>query len=77
MCCLSVPFIFLSSVIWLGQGVTRVGTLVFVLSRGFVLSRVFVCLGFCRSRYFYVYGGLIWFPIRGSCLSLSLIRDHS
>ena len=32
--------------------------------------------GFCRSRYLYVYGGLIWFPIRGSCLSLSLIGDY-
>ena len=38
---------------WLGQGVTRVGSLVFN---------------------FYV--GLVWFPIRGSCLSLSLIGDH-
>ena len=50
--------------------------LVFVMSRLFLLPRVFVCLGFCRSRYLYVYGGLIWFPIRGSCLSLSQIGDH-
>ena len=61
----SVFFIFC-----LGQGVTRVGLLVFVL------SRVFVCLGFCRSRYLYVYGGLICFPIRGSRLSLSRIGDY-
>ena len=45
--------------------------LVFALSRVFCTSRVFVGLGDM-----YVYGGLIWFPIRGSCLSLSLIGDH-
>ena len=55
---------------------TRVDTLVFVLSMGFVLSRSLYCLGFCRSKYLYVYSGLIWLPIRGSCLSLSLIGDH-
>ena len=32
-------------------------------------------MGFCKSRYLYVYGGLNWFPIRDSCLSLSLIGD--
>jgi hypothetical protein len=35
------------------------------------MSRSFVGLG-----NLYVYGGLLWFPIRGSCLSLSLIGDH-
>ena len=54
---------------------TRVGTLVFVLSRGFVLSRVFVCLGFVGLGDGYGYGGMIWVPIRGSCVS-SLIGDH-
>ena len=54
---------------------TRVDTLVFVLSRGFVLSRVFVCLGFCKSRYLYVYGGRLY-VYGGSCLSLSLIGDR-
>jgi hypothetical protein len=40
------------------------------------LSRVFVCLRVCKSRFMYVYGSLNWFPIRGSCLSLFLIGDH-
>jgi hypothetical protein len=55
--------------------VTRVVCLVFVL------SRVFVCLGFFGmsrgfSRCLYVYGCLDWFSIRGSCLSLSLIGNN-
>ena len=40
------------------------------------LFRVFVHLwGFGLSRYIKVYIGLNWFPISGSCLSLSLIGD--
>ena len=38
---------------------------------GFCMSR-----GVCKSRHMSVYSGLNWFPIRGSCLSLSLIGDH-
>jgi hypothetical protein len=50
---------------WLGQGVTRVGTL------------VFVCLGpLYVMGFLYLYVGLIWFPIRDSCLLLSLNGDH-
>ena len=57
---ISVFYIF-----WLGQGVTRVGTLGFCMSRVFCMPRGFVCL--CC---------LNWFPIRDSCLTLSLIGDH-
>jgi hypothetical protein len=31
-------------------------------------------VGYLGELYFYV--GLVWFPIRDSCLSLSLIGDH-
>ena len=50
---------------------------VFILSRGFVGLGVLVGLGvFVCLGVLYVYVVLIRFPIRDSCLSLSLIGDH-
>ena len=40
------------------------------LGQGVILGRAFYVV------YFFVFGR-VWFPIRGSCLSLSLIEDHT
>ena len=61
--------IFVFFIILVKSGCDEGGMCVFVLSRVFCISMGFWdCLGKCS--------GLNMFPIRDSCLSLSLIGDH-